>query len=137
MSLTSGLLYRQQPEYTEEPWNHRFKYETEFDIWLKSIASQHATWNAGRSGATHIRDDGIKKLVTIPCDHHGSPRSRPPGPSQRKRKPSTKVNCPANIMKQEMLDGSVEVSYYWIHKNHNPVDIYDLIESRIPIEIKT
>ncbi|KAI7871786.1 hypothetical protein BDF14DRAFT_905180 [Spinellus fusiger] len=75
------------------------------------------------------------------CDHAGTYKRKtssnePPLKKLRKTKESIKVGCTAKLTKTVFFNGNIGVMYIWKHINHNPLELSDMVSSRLPTAIK-
>ncbi|KAI7870060.1 hypothetical protein BDF14DRAFT_1741585 [Spinellus fusiger] len=156
LDIPSDLyLQRISPDCHEEIINICFDTELDFQIWFKNVAAHHASWTIR---TTHYSSANFKLVEGLPessiamiklpkemtyyiCDHAGTYKKKtssnePPLKKQRKTKESIKVGCTAKLTKTILYNSNVEVMYIWKHINHSPLELSDMVSSRLPTAIK-
>lgn len=146
--LTEEYICRELPNYVDEVIQFKGSV-AEYDLCFASGPKRHGDWVLSHSygsrrsvvpGETIDEARTIKIVKCFVCDHAGKPRTHikltnsddRPAKKSRISGPSIKVGCTAKFRYKEMLSGQVEVSYSWAHKNHNPVNTFDIGQSRLP-----
>lgn len=59
-----------------------------------------------------------------------------PAKKTRKTRESIKVGCTARFTKTLFFNGEVEIKYTWKHTNHNPLEVSDMVSSKLPAAIR-
>lgn len=148
-------LQRLTSDYNDEIVSICFESELHFQAWFDTVAVHHAGWTVK---TTHVSEANLKKVENIPvvnwsmiklaketiyllCDHAGKYKKKPvsdemPARKVRKTKDSIKVGCTAKLTKILFFTGEVEVKYTWRHINHDPLEVSDMVSSRLPAAIK-
>lgn len=145
----NDYIYRVKPDYDEEVVLIDFASSADYDQWLNGVARTHGNWvvkTTYQSQKKALPPGALAQAVSLKittryiCDHGGVYKNNDKkSETVKKRKitnKSIKVGCTACFIKKEYEDGSVNVVYNWNHKNHNPLSMNDLVESRLPAELK-
>jgi hypothetical protein len=140
-TITNPQSIRVLPEYTDEVVTIEFTTSEEYDHWFATVASKHATFGIKNTHApaNRLADRPVVSQYFI-CDHAGLPRKNETSTPENKRrktlKTSIKVGCLAKFAKHVFANGSVKVVYHWIHNNHDPCQMEDIVSSRLPLDLR-
>jgi hypothetical protein len=139
--ITDPQSIRILPEYNDEVVTVDFTTNEDYDLWFATVASKHATFGIKNTRTTSTGITG-RPVVShyFVCDHAGLPRKSETGVPENKRrktlKTSINVGCLAKFVKHVYANNTVKVVYHWIHNNHDPCQMEDIVSSRLPLELR-
>ncbi|OAD66222.1 hypothetical protein PHYBLDRAFT_152795 [Phycomyces blakesleeanus NRRL 1555(-)] len=123
-----------------------FADKEKLTVWFENSAKRHSNWNVTNthfSQATNtISPKDVASTVYFVCDYQGFLKKAKVQETAGKLKAkrvhteSIKDGCKAKIIKKTLHDGSVQVDYLWQHATHQPEKVQEMVQSRLPSEVK-
>jgi hypothetical protein len=138
------------PNYKNDIEDFTFNSEKEFDQWFQENIRKHGKF-CYHGQYNHKVDKSLVglpvflpvKTLSYTCAHGYRRKKEEPAEETetalKKRKltrKSIKVGCTAKYSKIYICNGQIKVKYNWKHVNHDPTDPREIIQSRLPTEIR-
>jgi hypothetical protein len=130
-------------EFSDDCVRFSFINKESFENWFVNVAKKHCFWvskeKKQNKGAIVYGTDRLYLDVLV-CDHAGNPKKRKITSEEvverRGEYGSKKVGCPVRLSVDYLNNGQVLVKYIWKHQFHDPTNIEEMIESKLPDDVK-
>jgi hypothetical protein len=129
------------PYYEQETYAIALATEQEYNDWYANEHIKPCVWvkkDERESKVPTVYGTDCLRLVTLACDHYGASHKRLLGeaPQRERSTTSKKVNCTVRLTANYLKNGIAATNYRWAHCNHDPTSIDEMVDSKLPDDVK-